>query len=81
MKFDSNRLGLALAAALSGVFTVCTLLAAFAPGFVAYLDHGLIHHHMVALTANDYISGVVATAFCAYLVGAFFAYAYNNLSK
>jgi hypothetical protein len=81
MKFDSNRLGMALAGALSATFTVCVLVCTFLPNFAMHLGHGLVHHHMLVLTVNEYLCGLVQTAVYAYVIGFFFAYCYNNLSK
>lgn len=82
MKFNSNKLGLSLAGALSAAYTAVVLICIFMPGLAEHMEHGLVHYHgAMAMSLNEYICGLLRTAVYSYLIGAFFAITYNHLNK
>lgn len=80
MKFDSNKLGLALAASFGATYTVMVLLGVLWPNAAMY-QHSLFHFHLVSYSLNEYVCGLFQTAVYSYLFGAFFAYVSNNVNK
>lgn len=81
MKFDSNKLGLALAGSFGATYTVMFLLGVLWPSAAVNMQHGLFHFHVIDYSLNEYICGLLRTVVYSYLFGAFFAYVSNNVNK